>query len=98
MDTSLFMPFGMFYTKGHVGGQIHIFDLGQYTTNGQEDDESLNYKDAFVPGFYIFIRSRRYPVSAGFDFTYKPSLSDETYNEQQYRFVIAMDLHLFNIN
>ncbi len=100
IDPSLYMPFGLYWAYGRGGVQLHAFDLGQYTSRSQEEEKSssLSYRDAFVPGISIFGRTRRYPLSFGLDYTYKPSSSDETFDEHQIKLFLAMDIHLFNLD
>lgn len=97
---NLYMPFGLFYTYGRGGVQLHIFDLGQYTSinKGVNDEESTNFKDAIAPGLAIFGRLRRYPASFGIDYTYIPGRNNKAFSEHQLKVFFAMDIQLFKLN
>jgi hypothetical protein len=100
LTPNLFMPFGFLYTYSYYGIQLHIFDLGQYTSivENQNEDEDTSVRDALAPGVSIILaRKRRYPVSLGLDYTYLPSNGKTRSSAHQTKFFVAMDIPLFKI-
>lgn len=100
LPPNLFMPFGLFYTNGWKGVQLHLFDLGQYTADQDNTTsvQSTKWEDAVAPGIALFGRLRRFPLSFGVDYTYKPNNGNRDQSESQIKLFIAMDIHLFNLN
>ena len=99
-EASAYIPFGILTTKGmHNSWMVHFFDLGQYL-NYSDQDESVDWRDAVMPGVsYIFARNRRYGFAAGVDVSYFRSASDSQ-SDGDYRFsvFVAMEVPIWELN
>jgi len=96
---NLYMPFGVFWTKGTLGLQLHVVDLGQYTSikRDEDDGESAEFEDAILPGMAFFGRMRRYPVNFGIDISYLSGRNGDAPDDIQLKAFVGMDIPLFNL-